>query len=373
MYSICDCTCDCPRFAASKSDLQVHFTAIIPFRYLESCEYGIVFYVPLTRRLILVVAARNSDSNKQWILGGIGQSCDSACEVYNNLVCSPEAPGAKYGWPITKIDFTKIMKITETSGAFSCTAIYYDDPAASPFYPSTDGKKCIFNTAARQVSTCSASHFRMRRFCPCGGHTNTFSPVDPGRPATSTARSLSQVLGQSTDPRSNAGITFQVYRGKYCYGDGQYTLPGSYNDNIWRHVAWTLSLEVNGYSIWTIYMNGMVVQQLQSMQYTNTMVRSYNYLGKSNWDGNPYFSGAISDFRLYSRVLSATEIASLYAGIPTATPTMPLTALPTTIPSARPSQIPTAIPSFPPTTSPTVAPWPIPTALPSFPPTFYPT
>eukprot|EP01036_Dinobryon_divergens_P038989 gene38989-51276_t len=238
------------------------------------------------------------------------------------------------------------MKITETSGAFSCTAIYYDDPAASPFYPSTDGKKCIFNTAARQVSTCSASHFRMRRFCPCGGHTNTFSPVDPGRPATSTARSLSQVLGQSTDPSlvlyysfspdtiseyivsnmgaaqyssisgilingasvvnnqlvlssgqnqymktvtpftttssgltimcwfragsngqwarvfdfgngkesdnilvsttgSNAGITFQVYRGKYCYGDGQYTLPGSYNDNIWRHVAWTLSLEVN--------------------------------------------------------------------------------------------------------------------------------
>jgi hypothetical protein len=48
--------------------------------------------------IVGVVISSRSKNNKQWILGGIGESCDSVCKMHNNLVCSPEAPGASYGW-----------------------------------------------------------------------------------------------------------------------------------------------------------------------------------------------------------------------------------------------------------------------------------
>ena len=117
----------------------------------------------------------------------------------------------------------------------------------------------------------------------------------------------------STAHRSS-GMTFQVYLGKYMVHGGEYTLPGFYSDNVWRHVGWVLNSYGNGTGTWTIYLNGMMSQQLQSMQYPNAVQRSHNYLGKSSRARDPNFFGAISDFRLYSRVLNVTEIVALFAG-----------------------------------------------------------
>jgi hypothetical protein len=36
-----------------------------------------------------------------------------------------------------------------------------------------------------------------------------------------------------------------------------------------------------------------------------------NYLGRSQFDEDPYFDGAIDEFRVYSRALSATEVRIL--------------------------------------------------------------
>ena len=41
---------------------------------------------------------------------------------------------------------------------------------------------------------------------------------------------------------------------------------------------------------------------------------SHNYLGRSQNVKHPYFPGAVDDFRLYGRVLSAAEVAELAAG-----------------------------------------------------------
>ena len=168
------------------------------------------------------------------------------------------------------------------------------------------------------------------------------------------------------------GITFQVYQGNYLMNGGQYTLPGPYNDNVWRHVSWALSPYGNGYCTWFIYINGMIVQQLQSMRYPNSLVRSYNYIGKSNWDRDPYFSGAISDFRLYYRVVSAAEVSTVYAATPTSFPTTqptftasPSTRIPTSAPSpdlptTSPTSTYTVLPSVSLTTSPSSGPTIIP-------------
>ena len=125
----------------------------------------------------------------------------------------------------------------------------------------------------------------------------------------------------------------------------QYTLPGFYNDNTWRHVGWIFNPD----GTWNIYINGMLMQQLQAKGYPNSMQRSFNFLGRSNWVHDPYFSGAISDFRLYNRVLGAAEISSLYSGTPTALPT------------ARQTFITTAPPTAPPTSLPIATAWPTPT------------
>ena len=136
------------------------------------------------------------------------------------------------------------------------------------------------------------------------------------------------------------GISFLVYLENNLIDGCSYQLPGSYNDNIWRHLSWVLTTDGNtGFGTWSIYINGLMIQQLQRMRYANTVFRSNNYVGKSNWGNDSYFNGAISDFRMYNRVLSSAEIAALYAGKPkpTSFPTVVPIALPTTSPSSRPT------------------------------------
>jgi hypothetical protein len=86
-------------------------------------------------------------------------------------------------------------------------------------------------------------------------------------------------------------------------------MAGSYNDNVLRHFVWVL----DPIGIWTIFVNGVQMQQLSSMNYPASISRSSNYLGRSNWNGDPYLNGAIGDFRLYDRMLSVTEIKTLYS------------------------------------------------------------
>jgi hypothetical protein len=48
-----------------------------------------------------------------------------------------------------------------------------------------------------------------------------------------------------------------VYRNHLAWIE--YELPGSYNDYVWRHVGWIFNPDGTG----NIYMNGMLIQQLQ--------------------------------------------------------------------------------------------------------------
>ncbi len=80
----------------------------------------------------------------------------------------------------------------------------------------------------------------------------------------------------------------------------------------WNHIAVTLSGNTA-----TMYVNGTVAG-------TNTGVTLHpsslgtttlNYLGRSQWSGDPYLNGAIDDFRIYSRALTASEVVAI-AGTP---------------------------------------------------------
>ena len=95
------------------------------------------------------------------------------------------------------------------------------------------------------------------------------------------------------------------------------------NDNLWRHLVWTISSD--GLT-WKIYINGSLTVTLTSANYTDatygyqgsapahpkSVVRKYNYLGKSNW-ADPYLTGAISDFNFFNYCIDQTKVTSLYS------------------------------------------------------------
>lgn len=109
----------------------------------------------------------------------------------------------------------------------------------------------------------------------------------------------------------NNNIVISVYNG--ATENNQYSNV-QINDNIWRHVCWTMTYTSPNAtnSIHTVYINGVNVYQTFTY-YPNATARQFCYIGRSNWGGDPYFNGVIDDFRIYNRVLSDQEIFKLYS------------------------------------------------------------
>ncbi len=78
--------------------------------------------------------------------------------------------------------------------------------------------------------------------------------------------------------------------------------------NTWTHFAITQSG-----NICSMYINGALVATNTNLTIKPSTIGSMNqnYLGKSQWP-DPMFKGAIDEFKIYSRALSAAEIAGTY-------------------------------------------------------------
>ena len=82
--------------------------------------------------------------------------------------------------------------------------------------------------------------------------------------------------------------------------------------NAWNHIAITLSGNTA-----TMYVNGSAAGTNTgvTLQPSSLGPTTQNYIGRSQWSADPYFNGAIDDFRIYSRALTASEIVAI-AGTP---------------------------------------------------------
>ncbi|MBN1507612.1 MAG: LamG domain-containing protein [Sedimentisphaerales bacterium] len=91
----------------------------------------------------------------------------------------------------------------------------------------------------------------------------------------------------------------------------------------WHHVAVTIDAASKTY---LLYLDGQVAATKTSARYTPSSLgtTTQNWLGRCQWVGAPYFSGALDDFRIYNRVLSQAEVAQLAGTSPGGTtPTSP--------------------------------------------------
>ena len=78
----------------------------------------------------------------------------------------------------------------------------------------------------------------------------------------------------------------------------------------WHHLAVTID---PGNTTHSLYLDGKLVARNTIAQYAPRRlgVTIQNWLGRSQYETDPYFDGALDEFRIYERVLSAGEILYL--------------------------------------------------------------
>jgi hypothetical protein len=95
------------------------------------------------------------------------------------------------------------------------------------------------------------------------------------------------------------------------------------NDNQWRHFVWTISAD--GLT-WTIYINKIFRLSITSSNinsntpegtltspfHPESLIRTYNYIGKSYFVKNPIYIGSLHAFQMWNRPLDQSEITALY-------------------------------------------------------------
>ncbi len=83
----------------------------------------------------------------------------------------------------------------------------------------------------------------------------------------------------------------------------------------WHHVA--VTIDVDGDTI-TLYLDAVVVAQNTeaTLSPSDLGVTTNNWLGRSQYAGDAFYSGLIDDFRIYSRALTQAEIAYVADGTP---------------------------------------------------------
>jgi hypothetical protein len=91
------------------------------------------------------------------------------------------------------------------------------------------------------------------------------------------------------------------------------------NKNQWYHIVITCDYPSGGYgspgSNYSIYLNGILTTSSKSgtMTYPVLMTNNSCYIGNGSVRGDPNYIGKLDDFRIYNRVITATEAFRLYS------------------------------------------------------------
>ena len=117
--------------------------------------------------------------------------------------------------------------------------------------------------------------------------------------------------------------TVDSYSWNWHYADN---VVSSVNDNTWRHIVWTIDSSGN----WAIYLSGVSYWTASDYCIPKSITRSSNFVGKSNFDGEPYYNGNIDDFGMYNSVLTVTDVFNIYSSA---------NDIPTFLPSKAPSRM----------------------------------
>ncbi|HZN75238.1 MAG TPA: beta-L-arabinofuranosidase domain-containing protein [Micromonosporaceae bacterium] len=109
-------------------------------------------------------------------------------------------------------------------------------------------------------------------------------------------------------PRSSSGTARFAITSSGAGGEQRINAPSALPTGVWTHVAVTQSGNTG-----ILYINGVEVARNASLTLrpSNLGSTTQNWIGRSQYGGDPFLDGAVDGFRVYSRALSASEVASL--------------------------------------------------------------
>ncbi|SKB12717.1 hypothetical protein PL11201_420057 [Planktothrix sp. PCC 11201] len=102
------------------------------------------------------------------------------------------------------------------------------------------------------------------------------------------------------NPGTGNTLLFQIHRGT---SPQNIQVAGFLDLGKWTHIAVTQDPSGNT----KIYKNGQLVQS-GTCQLPNSLNRTINYIGRSNWTGDAYFDGQMAEFRLWNKARTEVEI-----------------------------------------------------------------
>jgi hypothetical protein len=106
------------------------------------------------------------------------------------------------------------------------------------------------------------------------------------------------------DGTGKIGFTMTTSRGT----DGTIALVGpTMPTATWTHLAVTFNGETA-----TLYVNGLPVAAGSSPRLSPMFSQTFCYLGRSMYNGDPYFNGRIDNFRIYNHGLTGNDVYSLW-------------------------------------------------------------
>jgi hypothetical protein len=96
-------------------------------------------------------------------------------------------------------------------------------------------------------------------------------------------------------------------------GEQDLAATSTLTPNVWHHIAVVLPAGATYTGV--LYIDGAVAatNNAMTLHLSDVGSTSQNWLGRSPFTQDPLFSGALDDFRIYRRALSAEEIAALMA------------------------------------------------------------
>ena len=134
-------------------------------------------------------------------------------------------------------------------------------------------------------------------------------------PATTWSRIFDFGTGTTTymflTANSNASVPrFSITTMGFAQ-EQQINPPSALPTGSWQHVAVTWTANTG-----TLYVGGAKVAQNTGMTLNPSALgtTTQNWLGRSEYMGDPYLSGQIDNFRIYDRALSTADVQALYVG-----------------------------------------------------------
>ncbi|WP_436535236.1 beta-L-arabinofuranosidase domain-containing protein [Actinoplanes sp. HUAS TT8] len=109
-------------------------------------------------------------------------------------------------------------------------------------------------------------------------------------------------------PRSSAGTARYAITSGGAGAEQQINAPSALATGTWTHVAVTHTGNLG-----VLYVNGAEVARNSALTVRPSALGSttQNWIGRSQYAGDPYLAAAVDNFRIYSRALSAAEVSQV--------------------------------------------------------------